>query len=243
MTWSRAGGRFATTQWSLVIAAGRRESPDADEALEELCSRYWHPIFAFARRRGHSKEDAQDLTQGFFARLIEKGDLSAADRSRGRFRTFLLTNFQYFLSNERDRQSARKRGGGTSAVSIDLAAAEERYELALSHDETPERLFDRQWCLTLLGEVLKAVRLEYLAAGREDVFDRLKEYLMGEAVKGTYAEAARDLGMTPPTVKVNVHRLRKTFRAALRQHVADTVASPADVEDEIQYLLRTLAIT
>jgi RNA polymerase sigma-70 factor (ECF subfamily) len=235
-----AGGRFETTQWSLVLAAGQRGSAAAEEALARLCSLYWYPVFAFVRRRGHSADDAQDLTQGFFARLIEKGDLRAADRSRGRFRSFLLTNCQYFLANERDRALARKRGGGRVPLSIDVAAAEGRYERALAHAETPERLYDRQWCLTLLDGVFEALRAEYAAAGKEKLFDRLKEFLTAGADAGTHADAARELGTSAGAVKVAVHRLRRRYREELYRRVADTVGSDKDVEDEIRYLLETL---
>ena len=232
-------GRFATTQWSLVLAAGQRGSDGAEEALARLCSVYWYPIFAFVRRQGHPADEAQDLTQGFFTRVIEKGDLGDADRSRGRFRSFLLTACQHFLSNERDRERALKRGGGRLPLSIDVAAAEGRYERALAHSETPERLYDRQWCLTLLGGVLGGVREDYEAAGKGRVFDRLKGFLTADE-GGTRGEAARDLGMTEAAVKVAVHRLRRRYRDALRRRVADTVESADEVEDEIRYLLKTL---
>jgi RNA polymerase sigma-70 factor (ECF subfamily) len=235
-----AGGRFETTQWSLVLAAGQRGSAAAEDALARLCSLYWYPVFAFVRRQGHGTDDAQDLTQGFFARLIEKGDLGAADRTRGRFRSFLLTNCQYFLANERDRAFTQKRGGGRVPLSIDTAAAEGRYERAFAHSETPERLYDRQWCLTLLDVVFEALRAEYAAAGKEALFDRLKEFLTGGAAAGTHADAARELGTSAGAVKVAVHRLRRRYREELRRRVADTVASDQEVEDEIRYLLETL---
>jgi RNA polymerase sigma-70 factor (ECF subfamily) len=234
-----AGDRFATTQWSLVLAAGDRGAPGSEEALARLCSLYWFPVFAFVRRRGWSREEAQDLTQGFFARLIEKGDLGGADRSRGRFRTFLLSACRHFLLNEADRALALKRGGGRPALPIDVAAAEGRYERALGHGETPERLYDRQWCLSLLEGVLESLREDYAAAGRARVFDRLQAFLTADEA-GTHAEAARELGMSPGAVKVAVHRLRRRYRQELRRRVADTVASEPEIEDEIRYLLRTL---
>jgi RNA polymerase sigma factor (sigma-70 family) len=233
-----SSGRFATTQWSLVLAAGQSGGA-AEEALARLCSLYWYPVFAFVRRRGHSTDDAQDLTQGFFARLIEKGDLGDAYRSRGRFRSFLLTACQHFLANEHDRRVAQKRGGGQMPLSIDVAAAEGRYERALAHTDTPERLYDRQWCLTLLEGVLEALRVEYTAAGKAHVFDRLKELLTG-ADAGSHTDVARELGMTAGAVKVAVHRLRRRYREELRRRVADTVGPDEDVEDEIRYLLTTL---
>ena len=232
--------RFATTQWSLVLAAGRRGSAGAEEALARLCSLYWYPVFAFVRRQGHPRDDAQDLTQGFFTRLIEKGDLGDADRSRGRFRSFLLTACRHYLSNERDHAQAQKRGGGLLPMSIDVAAAESRYERAFAHAETPERLYDRQWCLTLLVGVLDDVREDYEAVGRDRLFDRLRDFLTGDEGAGTHADAARDLGMTAAAVKVAVHRLRRRYRAALRRRVADTVETDQEIDDEIRYLLKTL---
>jgi RNA polymerase sigma-70 factor (ECF subfamily) len=235
-----AGHRFETTEWSLVLAAGRRGSASAEEALARLCSLYWYPVFAFVRRKGHSTEDAQDLTQGFFARLIEKGDLGAADRGRGRFRSFLLTNCLFFLANERDRALRQKRGGGHMLLSIDVAAAESRYERALAHAETPERLYDRQWCLALLDAVFETLREEYAAAGKAGVFDHLKEFLADGKDAGTHADAARELGVSAGAVKVAVHRLRRRYREELRRRVADTVGSDEEVEDEMRYLLETL---
>lgn len=235
-----AGGRFETTQWSLVLAAGERGSPAAEEALARLCEQYWYPVFAFVRRKGYSTADAQDLTQGFFARLIEKGDLGDADRSRGRFRSFLLTACQYYVANERDRARTRKRGGGAPALSIDVALAEGRYERALAHAETPERLYDRQWCLTLLDGVLEALRAEYEAAGKGRLFEHLKGFLTGAEDAGTHEDAARALQTTAGAVKVAVHRLRRRYREELRRRVADTVGSDGEVEEELRYLLKAL---
>jgi len=231
---------FATTHWSLVVAAGNRGSAEAEAALERLCSQYWYPVFAFVRRRGYSVEDAEDLTQAFFTRLVEKEVLSEADQSRGRFRTFLLAGCQNFLSNERDRILAAKRGGGRTPLSIDVVAAEARYQRALSHAETPERLYDRQWCLTLLECVLDELRQQHVADGKERLFDRLRGFLTIDDDAGSQAEAARDLEMSIAAVKVAVHRLRRRYRDALRAHVANTVASPDEVDEERQYLLKTL---
>jgi DNA-directed RNA polymerase specialized sigma24 family protein len=235
------GGRFPTTQWSLVLAAGQRTSDDAEAALARLCTLYWYPIFAFVRRQGYSPDDAEDLTQGFFARLIEKGDVGDADRNRGRFRTFLLAGCQHFLSNERDRARAVKRGGGRPMLSIDLVDAERRYESALADAETPEHVYDRQWCLTLLESVLRELREEYVASGNEHLFERLRGFLTMDDDAGTHADAARDLATTPDAVKMAVHRLRRRYRDALRRCVAATVESPQDVDDEMRYLLKTLS--
>jgi RNA polymerase sigma factor (sigma-70 family) len=232
--------RFATTQWSLVLAAGNRGSPDAEEALARLCSLYWYPVFAFVRRQGNSSEEAQELTQSFFTRLIDKNDLEDADRSRGRFRTFLLASCRHFLSNEYDRARRIKRGGDRVPISLDVALAEGRYQRALAHAETPERLYDRQWCLSLLDGVLETLREEYAAAGNDRLFDRLRGFLTFDESAGSYADAAGDLGMTPAAVKVAAYRLRRRYRDALRRCVADTVASDSEVDDEIRYLLRTL---
>ncbi|HXI14425.1 MAG TPA: sigma-70 family RNA polymerase sigma factor [Thermoanaerobaculia bacterium] len=233
-------GRFATTQWTLVLAAGKRGSPEAEEALARLCSLYWYPIFAFVRRHGHSLEEAQDLTQSFFTRLIEKEDFAAADRDRGRFRTFLLTACQHFLLNEHDRRHAIKRGGHSAAIPIDIATAEERYQRSLMHAETPERLYQRQWCLTLLASVLDTVQGNYRSAGNDRLFERLRGFLTMDDAAGTHADAADDLGMTPAAVKVAVHRLRRRYRDALLRRVAETVDSDEAIDDEIRYLLKTV---
>jgi RNA polymerase sigma-70 factor (ECF subfamily) len=234
-------GRLATTRWSLVLAAGDRDSPAGRQALAQLCALYWHPVYAFVRRRGHAREQAEDLTQGFFARLIEKGGLAAADPSRGRFRSFLLAACQHYLANERERAAAQKRGGGARPVSIDAAAAEARYARALADAETPQVAYEREWVLTLLARVLRGLREEYAETGRAAQFDRLKRFLTSEDASDTHAAAARDLGATEGAVKVAVHRLRSRYREALHAAVAATVASEEDVADEIAYCLRVLA--
>ncbi len=234
-------GRFATTQWSLVLAAAKRDSAEAEEALARLCALYWYPIYAFVRRQGHPVEEAQDLTQGFFARIIEKNDLSAADRARGRFRSFLLSACKHFLSNERDRALTLKRGGGWAAVPIDAAAAETRFQGALAHEATPESLYDRQWCQTILTSALDALRGDYAAAGRERLFDRLERFLTMDDDAGTHADAACDLAMTAGAVKVAVHRLRRRYRHAIRRCVAETVESADEIDEEMHDLLRTLS--
>ncbi|HEV8268717.1 MAG TPA: sigma-70 family RNA polymerase sigma factor [Thermoanaerobaculia bacterium] len=236
-------GRFATTSWSLVLAAGGASATTtaAGEALATLCSRYWYPVFAFVRRQGYPPEDARDLTQGFFTRVIEKGDVGDADRSRGRFRTFLLSACSHFLSNERDRAGALKRGGGFVAVPLDLIEAEGRYERALASDETPERLYDRQWALALLSSCLESLRTEYEIAGQRRLFERLEGYLTAEDATGAYAEAAVELGMTTSAVKTAVHRLRRRYRDALLRHIADTLSSSDDGDDELRHLLEALS--
>ncbi|HET7711205.1 MAG TPA: sigma-70 family RNA polymerase sigma factor [Thermoanaerobaculia bacterium] len=233
--------RFATTQWSLVLAAGKGGPGDARAALERLCAIYWYPVFAFVRRRGHSVEEAEDLTQSFFQRLIEKGDLAAADRDLGRFRTFLLTACQHFLLNERDRSLTLKRGGGQFMLPIDIAVAEQRYQCSLGHAETPEHLYDRQWCLALLDAVLDAVRSEYVEAGKGNLFERLRGFLTMDDAAGRQIDAASDLNMSPAAVKVAVHRLRRRYRDALRRRVAETVDTEEAIDDEMRYLLKTVS--
>lgn len=234
-------GRFTTTQWTLVRAAGGDDS-SAAEALARLCSMYWFPVFAFVRSRGYSVDDAEDLTQGFFTRIIEKREIGAADRDRGRFRTFLLTACEHFLLNERDRAQTLKRGGGLAPISIDILAAEQRYQRSLVCDETPERLFHRQWCLTLLATVVASLRDEYIVAGNGALFDRLRGFLSPDGETSTHARAAADLGMTLGSVKVAVHRLRRRYRQRLRQRIAETVDSTEAVDDEMRDLLETLSV-
>jgi len=231
---SGGGSRFVTTQWSLVLAAAGSGVADA-EALARLCSLYWYPVFAFVRRQGYPADEAQDLTQGFFTRLLEKRELGNADQNRGRFRSFLLAACRHFISNEGDRMRAMKRGGGTIAIPIDIVEAEGRYERALVSVETPERLYERQLALTMMAVVLDSVRNQYVAAGNERLFDRLSEFVTDPA--GTHADAARDLDMTIPAVKMAVHRLRRRYREALRERVADTVDSPEEIDDEIRHLV------
>lgn len=232
---------FATTHWSVVLTAGRTDTTRAHAALETLCRTYWYPLYAYARRRGHSAEDAQDLTQEFFARLIEGPFLSAADPGRGRFRSFILTAMNHFLADEWKRVSAKKRGGGQSLISLDLAAAEERFDLEPAYDSTPDRIFERQWALTLLDKVLDRLEQEYESAGKKDLFHALKQTLMGERDTQPYAGLAATLRVTENYVKVTVHRLRKRYRELIRSEIAQTVEGSMDVEDEIRHLFNVLS--
>jgi RNA polymerase sigma factor (sigma-70 family) len=233
------GGHFATTRWSLVLAAGGETSAESRRALETLCGLYWYPLYAYVRRRGHDAEDAQDLTQGFFARLIEKHAVRAADRRRGKFRSYLLASLKHFLANEWDRLRAQKRGGG-KVVSIDAQSAEGRYGLEPADGLTPEKLFERRWALTLLDLVLAELRERYKSDGREHIFERLKGFLGGPVPGSPYAEAGAELGMTPEAVKVAVHRLRRRYRDLLRGQIAQTVASPEEIDEEIHHLFAAL---
>jgi DNA-directed RNA polymerase specialized sigma24 family protein len=231
---------FATTHWSIVLAAARGSRPDARAALATLCETYWYPLYAYVRRLGHKADEAQDLTQGFFAALLEKRYVKAADRERGRFRSFLLTALKRFLSKERDRAHARKRGGDAPPISLDLEAGDGRYALEPSHDVTPEAIYERRWALTILDRVIMGLRQNYAGAGKAGLFDRLKEFLTGEPDASPYERVARELGMSEGAVKVAVHRLRRRYRDLLRAEIARTVADPEEVDDELKYLLAVL---
>jgi RNA polymerase sigma-70 factor (ECF subfamily) len=223
-----------------VLAAGRGASPDADAALAALCQTYWYPLYAYVRRQGHQPDDAQDLTQAFFARLLEKHYLQTADPERGRFRSFLLTAFQRFLSKERDRQRAQRRGGGRKLLPLDFEAGERRYGLEPAHEATAEKVYEQRWALTLLDRVLARLRDEFDRAGKQKDFDCLKVYLTGEAGTPSYQEAAAGLAMTEGAVKVAVHRLRRRYRDLVREEIAQTVADPQDVDEELRHLLVAL---
>lgn len=231
--------RFATTRWTVVLAAGEATSQAARAALEELCRAYWFPLYAFARREGASPELAQDLVQGFFAHALEKGTVGAADPARGRFRSFLLTSFRNYTKNERARDQALKRGGGATLLSIG-PDAEGRLGVEPWHEETPEQRFEREWALGLLERALGAVRASYAGRGQQAVFDALKGFLVGQDDR-RYAEAGASLGLSEGAVKVAVHRLRDRYRRALRDEVAQTVEDEAQVEDELGALLGALS--
>jgi RNA polymerase sigma factor (sigma-70 family) len=233
-------GRFPTTQWSRVISAGDPDAPLARESLAELCNAYWYPLYAYIRRRGHDAEQAKDLTQDFFARALEKGLLAEADPTRGRFRSFLRTVCAHFLSNRRDWEHARKRGGGRNTLPIDAANAEGQYSRELADDLTPERIFDRSWAVTLLGRVLDQLGREYDEAGKAAIFEALRSVLDGEAETPSYAAVATRLGTTEGAARVAAHRLRRRYGDLLRQEIAATLADPAQVEDEIRDLFSAL---
>jgi len=230
-----------TTHWSVVLAARDNASPDSAAALEALCRTYWYPLYAFVRRQGHAACDAQDLTQEFFARLLEKGYLAAAAREKGRFRTFLRVALKRFLANEWRRANRLKRGGGQVHLEWDTAIGEKRYEAERADGLTPERLYERRWAMTLLEQVLARLRAEHEAAGKEAEFDQLKGVLMSERGGIDYAELATGLGVSEGAARVAVHRLRKRFRELFRAAVADTVSGPKEVESELRYLAGVLA--
>jgi len=233
-------GQFATTHWSLVIAARDQAAPQAREALAALCRAYWYPLYAFVRRQGHSADQAQDLTQEFFARLLEKDFLQVVDRDKGKFRSFLLAACKHFLANEHDRASARKRGGDRAHVPIDLDAAEGRYSREPAHDLTPEKLFARRWALTLLDQVMAQLQEEFRRNDKGPLFDRLKECLVGAKDTLSYDQIAGELGLSEGAVRVAVHRLRKRYRELLCEEIARTVHDPDQVEDEIRDLFTAL---
>ena len=227
---------FTTTHWSVVLAAQADSTPKARAALAQLCERYWYPLYAYLRRSGHSADDAQDLTQAFFARILEKRTFRQADPARGRFRSFLLASLKNFVANERGRARAQKRGGVTPPLSLEFDTAEGRYRIEPPNDETPEKVFDRRWALTLLEGVLARLRGEFVKTQKETVFDHLKVYLAGQKADVGYAKVGEQLEMTEGAVKVAVHRLRRRFRHLLREEISQTVSSPDQVEDEIRHL-------
>jgi RNA polymerase sigma-70 factor (ECF subfamily) len=231
---------FPTTHWSRVVAAGDRAAPEAREALAELCRAYWYPLYAFVRRKGHSPEDAQDLVQGFFAALLEHDGLSAIDRDKGRFRSFLIAACTHYLSNQIDRRKARKRGGGRSIVSIDGLEAEGRYESEPTHELTAERLYQRRWATTLLERVLAALEAEMRQAGKGHLFEALRPALLGEAGRVPYARIAAELGLSEGAARAAAHRLRGRYRALLHEEVARTVADPEKVAEEVRDLFVAL---
>ena len=233
-------GRFATTHWSVVIAAGRRQTPESDTALASLCEIYWYPLYAYVRRQGHQPAEAQDLTQEFFARVLEKHYLQDADRERGRFRTFLLTALKRFLQNERKRAAAQKRGGGRPTLSIDFESGEERFQRELADNWTPERVYERRWALTLLNHVLNRLERDYTDRGKGPLFQRLRLFITTTTTLPSYGELAAELGMTKGAVKVAVHRLRQRYRDLLRAEIANTVSSEDDVDEELDYLLAVI---
>jgi DNA-directed RNA polymerase specialized sigma24 family protein len=233
--------RFATTQWSLVLEAGNRNTPEADQALCELCAAYWMPLYSFARRKGYSPEDAADRTQEFFSRLIEKSFLATADPQRGRFRTFLLTLFQRYLANEFEKDRAIKRGGTSTIMALDFDQAEAQCSTVLSDDQTAERVFEQQWAMTLLHRVVGLLNEEYLSRGKGELFERCRIFLNGGSGDGAYFQVARDLKMSEGALRVAVHRLRERFRGLLRQEVAGTVTCEQEVDDELLALRNAIA--
>lgn len=232
--------RFVTTRWTMVVKAGHRSSPDSQKALATLCVTYWYPLYAYIRRVGNSPHDAQDLTQDFFAQLLVKDSLRAADRERGKFRSFLLASLNHFLSKERRKAHAQKRGGGQVPLSLDFEYGEERYRLEPAHDLTPEKIYERRWAMTVLERAIGRLQAEFAKAGKKKEFERLKDFLGGSRDTVPYENIAAELGMTEGAVKVAVHRMRKRCRELLRAEIAETVAKPEEVEEELRCLFAAL---
>lgn len=229
---------FRTTRWSLIAAAGDAAAPDGRQALADLCRFYWYPVYAYVRRRGHDRHAAEDLTQAFFARLLEKNDLAAADPARGRFRSFLLTACQHFLANHHDHETAQKRGGGAKPLSIDFGEVEQRYAREPTDPHTPEADFERRWAMALLDQTLTELRAEYAESKKSALFDALKGTLTGDST--SYRDLGTRLGLSEGAVKVAVHRLRQRYREKLRAVIAETVDGPAAVDDELRDLFAAL---
>lgn len=239
-----AGGQvaiFDTTHWSVVLQAGAAASADAFAALEELCTVYWYPLYAYVRRQGHAPHDAQDLVQEFFARFLKQNHVRLADRARGRFRTFLLTSLKHFLINEWKQANRQKRGGGAQMISRDGAEMETRFAIEPAHDRSPDRAFERQWALVVLGRVLDQLETEFVNRGQETLFTALKPYLTGDDTDSSYAELSRRLDLTVGNLKVTVHRLRQRYRELLKQEIFRTVDDPNLVEEEIRHLIAALS--
>jgi RNA polymerase sigma factor (sigma-70 family) len=236
-----ASPSFNTTDWSAVLTAGKNEGPTSAAALEELCRKYWYPIYVFIRRRGANPPEAEDLTQAFFAYVLEKETLKKVDPHKGKFRTFLLTAVTNFLTNDWDKQHTVKRGGQRQIISLEDAAPEERYRQESAESLTPEKLFERRWAFTLVQEVLTRLEREYQAAGNAGLFATLESGLTGEIKSGSYADWAAALGMNEGAVRVALHRLRRRFGQLLRGEVTQIVASPAEVDDEIRHLFAAIA--
>ena len=224
----------------MVLAAGQADSAETSQALQTLCRAYWYPLYCYVRRAGHTPEDAQDLTQEFFARLLEKNYFARASRERGRFRSFLLTSLKNFLTNEYHRSARLKRGGSQSMISFDTANAENRYVAEPVDTATPETLYEQRWALALLENALARLRDEYSAHGRGPMFDLLKDYVWGERNAASYTDIAAQLDLTEEAVKKAVQRLRHRYRDMLRTEIAHTVTTAAEVEEELQYLVRLL---
>jgi RNA polymerase sigma factor (sigma-70 family) len=235
-----AGDYFVNTRWTMVLAAGHKSSAQSDEALAELCRTYWYPLYAFVRRQGYSREDAEDLVQAFFARFLEKNYLEGLASEHGKFRAFLLACMKHFLANEWNRAHRQKRGGTIQVLSLDWQTADDRYHLEPPEVRSPDRLYDREWALTLLEQVLARLRDEYSAAGKGELFEHAKGFLMGRGQGSGHREAAAKLRMDEGAVRVAVHRMRSRYRHMLRQEIAQTLVDPAGTDVELRSLQEAL---
>jgi RNA polymerase sigma factor (sigma-70 family) len=228
---------FATTRWTIVLAAGDSGTPQSADALEALCQAYWFPLYAYVRRRGHTKEDAEDLTQAFFADLLGRRDFAKADSGKGRFRAFLLASLKHFLANERDKAQRLKRGGAITHFSLDWQSADTQFQISDSSKPSPDQAFDREWAVVLLEQVIVRLRDEWTADGKAERFEQMKIFLTSGKGEISYAQAASDLRMDEGALRVAVHRLRKRYRELLRHEVGHTLSDPAMVEEELAVLL------
>ncbi len=233
---------FATTRWSLIVSADRERNstPETEHALSTLCETYWFPLYAYARRRVSNSAEAQDLTQSFFAELLAKNIVATANPARGRFRAFLLTAFKHYLSHEWEKQRAQKRGGGRAPLSLDFDSADTRFHIEPESRETAEQAFDREWTVTLLGQILERLQAEFTASGKSQQFDELKPFLIGEQSGRTYAEVAECLGISESAAKMSVSRMRKRYRELLRAEIGQTVTDPQEIDDEIRHLFASM---
>lgn len=233
---SAPGDIFATTHWTVVLAAGQRHTPQSDHALEELCRTYWFPLYAYVRRHGHAKADAEDLVQAFFARFLAKNYLEGLSEERGRFRAFLLAALKNFLSNDWKKSQRLKRGGGETPLSLDWKTADTKFQVAATHEPSPDQAYDREWALALLAKVIAHLQAECAADGKARLFEQLKVFLAAGKGETAHAEVAQALGMEEGAVRVAVHRLRKRYRVLLREEIAQTLSDPALVEEELRAL-------
>jgi len=231
---------FVTTHWSVVLAAGDSASPDSQEALEKLCRQYWYPVYAFVRRQGYSPEDAKDLTQGFFEKLLEKKFLHSVAREKGSFRSFLVVAVKHFLANARDHLNAVKRGGRVQIISLDEVVAERRYSVEPSLDEHPERAFDRAWARGVVDQALERLEERTRQSGRSEEFEGLVGFLSAPPEPHEYKKVADTLSMSPEAVSMAVLRLRRAYRECVRSEVAQTVATPAEIDGELAYIIELL---
>ena len=219
-----------------MLAAGQRHTPQSNGALEELCRAYWFPLYAYVRRRGHNKEDAEDLVQAFFARFLAKNHLTGLNAERGRFRAFLLASLKHFLANEWDKVQAQKRGGGVAPLSLDWQTADTKFQVAATNEPSPDKAFDREWALALLAKVIERLQQECAADGKAKLFAELKSFLMAGKNETAQSEVAKALGMEEGAVRVAVHRLRKRYRVLLRDEIAQTLADESSVDEEMRAL-------
>jgi RNA polymerase sigma-70 factor (ECF subfamily) len=233
-------GQFATTRWSMVLAAGQRSSPDSERALQTLCESYWYPLYAYAQRRVRQVSDAQDLTQAFFTALLEKNYVRPAVPERGKFRSYLLTAFQHFLAKEWEKAKAQKRGGGQHPIQLDFSDGESRWPLPSNSDLTADQLYERQWALAVLNRVMDQLAAEMAATGKSAHFNLLKDFMIGDRGQQTFEDVALQLGTTPAAAKMAVSRMRRRYRQLLRDEIAQTVASPNEVDEEIRDLFSAL---